>query len=960
MFKENGASVVAEKLKKADLKEYRALPFWSWNDKLEKDELVRQIKWMKENGFGGYFMHARGGLTTEYLSEEWFDCINACLDAGEECGMESWAYDENGWPSGFVGGKLLENPENCDKYLRWSTGEYDPKALVSYLTDGEELVRTNVGGKGTYLNVYEFTSISSADVLNPDVVEQFITLTHEEYKKHAGDKFSSCKGFFTDEPQYFRKETSYTKMIVKHFEEVYGEDILDKLGLLFVEKKGYREFRYRYWKGMQSLMLENFAKKVYDWCVDNGVGLTGHYIEEVTLGYQMICCAGIMPFYEFETIPGVDHLGRRVTSPVVGKQVSSVAKQLGKKRVLTETFACCGWDGTPREFKAIAESQYVNGVNLMCQHLLPYSEHGQRKRDYPAHFSWVNPWVRKDFKSFNDYFAKLGYLLASSEEPVSVGLFVPIRSVYFDYKREGFDGSEPICSVDRSYVELSKKLSAMNIAYHMIDETILEKHGKADNGKLIVGQQRYDFLIFPETITMDAYTCELLEKYYSCGGKMLFTAGMPTYLEGKPHNYKFKSNVSMEEIVKAQRYSISSFDSTVQSTYRIIDGIKYIYAVNLDFDNGADVTFTGDFSGFTWLNLETLETKELSTTVHFEPCQSYVLFLNENQNENVSPKKQVKLGGELKIVDSSDNYFTLDKLQYSLDGENYSEKLRYMGVFDILLNKRYCGDVYLKYTFNIKKVPKTIYFLAENMLGKECVVNGKNVTFTDQSVFEKKIHRANISDYVVEGVNEVIIKINFYESEEVYYVLFGENVTEGLKNKLAYDTTIESCYLQGDFGVYSEKGFVKGKEKNVLISNDFYIAERKNVVTDPVAEGYPFFAGDMTFEGKITVEDDDCALKLDGRYCLAEVYVNGKKAEKSYFGNVIDLKGLVSKGENTVKVTLWSGNRNLLGPHHYLDAEEPFGVGPYTFELIGSWKDGKSSCERDDYAFVKFGLFDQE
>ena len=35
---------------------------------------------MKDQGFGGYFMHARGGLQTEYMGEEWFDNIAAAID----------------------------------------------------------------------------------------------------------------------------------------------------------------------------------------------------------------------------------------------------------------------------------------------------------------------------------------------------------------------------------------------------------------------------------------------------------------------------------------------------------------------------------------------------------------------------------------------------------------------------------------------------------------------------------------------------------------------------------------------------------------------------------------------------------------------------------------------------------------------------------------------------------------
>ncbi len=69
---------------------HRAAPFWAWNGKLEKDELTRQIDVMKQMGFGGYFMHSRCGLETEYLGDEWFELINACADYGEEKGIESW------------------------------------------------------------------------------------------------------------------------------------------------------------------------------------------------------------------------------------------------------------------------------------------------------------------------------------------------------------------------------------------------------------------------------------------------------------------------------------------------------------------------------------------------------------------------------------------------------------------------------------------------------------------------------------------------------------------------------------------------------------------------------------------------------------------------------------------------------------------------------------------------------
>ncbi|MBQ4054031.1 MAG: hypothetical protein IJD33_06800, partial [Clostridia bacterium] len=60
------------------------------------------------------------------------------------------------------------------------------------------------------------------------VVDKFVAMTHEEY--HKRDTYS-LKGFFTDEPQYYRWGTPYTKVLPAYFQETYGEDILDGLGL---------------------------------------------------------------------------------------------------------------------------------------------------------------------------------------------------------------------------------------------------------------------------------------------------------------------------------------------------------------------------------------------------------------------------------------------------------------------------------------------------------------------------------------------------------------------------------------------------------------------------------------------------------------------------------------------------------------------------------------------------------
>ena len=106
----------------------------------------------------------------------------------------------------------------------------------------------------------------------------------------------------------------------------------------------------------------------------------------------MLGGAGVTPSYEYETMPGIDHLGRTPYAWLSGKQVGSAAQQLGKKFILTETFGCSGWDATPRELRLIAEGQFVRGVNRICQHLSSYSLRGQGKLDYPPSFTPHNTW----------------------------------------------------------------------------------------------------------------------------------------------------------------------------------------------------------------------------------------------------------------------------------------------------------------------------------------------------------------------------------------------------------------------------------------------------------------------------------------------------------------------------------------------------------------------------------------
>jgi hypothetical protein len=75
--------------------EYRGSPFWSWNSKLKADQLLKQIDQIAEMGMGGFYMHARTGLDTEFMSTEFMEMIRACVLRAEKKGMMAGLYDED-------------------------------------------------------------------------------------------------------------------------------------------------------------------------------------------------------------------------------------------------------------------------------------------------------------------------------------------------------------------------------------------------------------------------------------------------------------------------------------------------------------------------------------------------------------------------------------------------------------------------------------------------------------------------------------------------------------------------------------------------------------------------------------------------------------------------------------------------------------------------------------------------
>ena len=300
----------------------------------------------------------------------------------------------------------------------------------------------------------------------------------------------------------------------------------------------------------------------------------------------------------------------------------------------------------------------------------------------------------------------------------------------------------------------------------------------------------------------------------------------------------------------------------------------------------------------------------------------------------------------------------LDHVRLSYDGVNFEENRPIELVRDILYRTRYAGELWLRFEFEVKERPALVYTAVEpmNILGLS--VNGTPVEFTGKGWFDPSFLTAGITYLLRPGVNDITVKVNYFQRDYVYYVLYG-GVSETLRNCLLFDTELETIYLFGHFGVDTGNvAFEAGPRNSLICTGPVALTREPESIdmADITQSGYPFFAGSVEFETSVDyTPGDPSELTLKGRYSVAEIFVNGGFAKALMFSDHVNLAPFLRAGNNVLRVRLVNSNRNLMGPHHNTDPE-PYILGPVQFSYEMQWTaDGQCGWYHDRYALVKFG-----
>ncbi len=541
----------------------RGAPFWSWNAELEPAELRRQIRLMKQMGFGGFFMHARVGLATPYLSKEWFECVDACVDEARKQGMFAWIYDEDRWPSGAAGGLVTKHPAYRSQHVvMYKSREQLSKdatllaafdvtldasgALLNYAKVAEDAPKTKNATRVFFAQEPKepsswYNNQTYLDTMNPEAVKAFISVTHEAYRKHCHTDFGGViPGIFTDEPNYMSTNgwhrhhpaMPWTAKLPAYVKKHCKFDLVAVLPELFFPfaDDAPSKARHHYYDSISQLFSNAFGKLIGDWCAENNLLYTGHLLKEATPVSQSEEVGSAMRFYPHMQAPGMDLLTERWREYDTAKQVSSVAHQFSRTWRLSETYGCTGWDFNFAGHKALGDWQAALGINLRCPHLSWYSMQGQAKRDYPASIFYQSPWFEQ-YTLVEDYFSRINVLLTRGSETRRILVVHPVESVWL-YMAHDKGRAKPD-AISAGLRNLRDLLLGEHLDFDYGEETLMHDFGSVEGKAFRLKDATYDVIVVPLVHTLRATTLARLEQFADAGGTIIWTA-TPELVDAAP------------------------------------------------------------------------------------------------------------------------------------------------------------------------------------------------------------------------------------------------------------------------------------------------------------------------------------------------------------------------------------------------------------------------------------------
>lgn len=565
-------------------------PLWFWNDKLEKEELLRQLKLQSEVGVTCTNPHARTnngeGYIGGYLDEQWFLDMKTVLDYKKEHNEKMWLYDEIDWPAGTCNQTITKEERFREQYItieeviipaktifRAQLKTFEGQGLYGVLPETDksnltynitllEAESRNVLEVSDYfiydmfgpeleffsekdcvayltkiqVTAYEYGGNGQVNYLDRDATRAFLDSTYEKYDEHIGEEFGkTITTIFNDETRMCHA-IAWSREFAEVFHKRKGYDIRKEIYQLIVPGEEAGRVRCDYFDTLAYLYQNNYFGELSKWCKTHNIKLFAHLLGEETLFGHARYSGDYLRQNRYQDICGADHLGKGIGSLNI-KFTSCGAHSYGKEQTAVEVFAGCGWDMTFEEYTRIVTWMFQQGMQTIINHGFFYSDRGNRKNDWPPSqfFQWKG-WSMQ-WKG-NDMIRRLSYAMTGGIPEADVLVYFPIESFWLNYLPDlhfthgffhgAFVADEKAKQTDREVLLILNGLSSKNLDFDLIHQDAAENFG-VEKGQIVntLNGQKFSTLLLPMCEVLPLPVAKLCERYAAAGGKIIAIGTLP-------------------------------------------------------------------------------------------------------------------------------------------------------------------------------------------------------------------------------------------------------------------------------------------------------------------------------------------------------------------------------------------------------------------------------------------------
>jgi len=547
--------------------------WWWFGPAVTKAGLEREMKLMKEGGFGGFEVQpvypltlddpARGLINLRYLSPEFLEMVRFTAETAKRLGLRMDMTLGSGWP--FGGPHIpLELAAGRLRVERRPVEASTSAMALPGLKAGERLVAAFLAPpEKSPLSPERLSLLPVVDDGRPRLllpaskesrsVLLFIAshtgqqvkraafgaegLVHDHYNraalavhlKEVGEKLmeagaGSIRAVFCDSLEVFGSD--WTPALPEEFRRRRGYELTPHLPALLPEAEGdAAAIRHDFGQTLTELLDDEFMAPLLEWSRNHKVLLR-------------VQAYGIPPAslssYRYVDLPEGE--GAQWNGWTASRWAASAAHWLGRPVTHSETWTWIHspvFRATPLDFKAEADQHFLQGINQLVGHGWPYSPEVVGRPGWRFYAAGVmndhNPWwhVMPDLTA---YLARISFMLRQGEPANEVALYAPIHDAWASFTLGRVNLFQ--ATGERLGKSVIPRLLEAGYQFDLVDDRMITELARVEKGRLVVARHGYPIVVLPGVERIPAATLRRLREFVRAGGILVATRRLPSRAPG--------------------------------------------------------------------------------------------------------------------------------------------------------------------------------------------------------------------------------------------------------------------------------------------------------------------------------------------------------------------------------------------------------------------------------------------